>query len=583
MLVINSNIASLNAIRSQNSNQAQLSTSLQRLSSGLRINSARDDAAGLAISERFQSQIRGKNQAIRNISDGISLLQTSEGALAEINNLIQRGRELAIQAANASVSSGDRAAIQLEIDQLIAEVDRITSTADFNSVKLFEGGDTSVTYDPDSQGLTPEQEQLIADLQASSLAQSEAAIEQYFGIRSDGAALEIKFVEGEGYLAAVSFTGVEVATGKGVNLTLNIDLDDFLPSDGPNGGSSPIENDRIIAHELVHAIAARSFAITEQPLYFIEGTAEFIAGADERLFYDLTNSTGGSTAQKVENLFTTHLNNDGSLEQYSAGYAAVRYLHQAIIAEGGEGIREVFDYLEANTLSTFDDALQALSATYAGLQFSDQSTFEALFNVGGDGNNYVTNLFDSGSLQNTDTGAIGGNDADGGSRDTTANGVIPDTLNATSNPLVYFDENFPSGTRQLLLSSTSTLQFQAGSNSGETISLSLVGLNTGSLGIRDIDLRSNARLALTKFDAALDAINSERARLGAVQNRFESATQSLQTSVENLSAARSRIRDADFAQETAALTRTSIISQAGVAIISQANAIPNIALRLLNA
>jgi flagellin len=130
--VINTNVASLNAQRNLNTSQTALATSLQRLSSGLRINSAKDDAAGLAISERFTTQIRGLNQATRNSNDGISLAQTAEGALSEINNNLQRIRELAVQSANSTNSASDRKAIQAEVGQLLSEMDRISQTTEFN-------------------------------------------------------------------------------------------------------------------------------------------------------------------------------------------------------------------------------------------------------------------------------------------------------------------------------------------------------------------------------------------------------------------------------------------------------------------
>src|SRR6185295_5738599 len=137
--VINTNVASLNAQRNLNVSQTTLATALQRLSSGLRINSAKDDAAGLAISERFTAQIRGLNQASRNANDGISLAQTAEGALGEISNNLQRIRELAVQSANATNSSTDRTALQNEVSQLVAEIDRVSSQTAFNGVKLIDG------------------------------------------------------------------------------------------------------------------------------------------------------------------------------------------------------------------------------------------------------------------------------------------------------------------------------------------------------------------------------------------------------------------------------------------------------------
>ena len=583
MLSINSNIPSLNAIRAQAQNQSQLSVSLQRLSSGLRINSAKDDAAGLAISSRMETQIRGMNQARRNINDGISMLQTSEGALGKMADIIQRGRELAIQAANATVSESDRADLQLEITQLLDEINRISTTTEFNSVKLFDGGSDTVSYDPNDTGLTPEQAQLVAFLKKSWLEQSEAMVQKYFGITADGAGLQISFVEGESYLAAVSFTGYD-AQGKAVNLTLNIDLNDFLPTEWPNGGPSFVSDDRIILHEITHAVMMRSTNFKDLPLWFIEGSAEFMQGADARLYADLSNMTGNSTAEKVQALMNGYLTNDGSVQQYSAGYAAVRYLQQALIDAGGTGIEEIFNYLATNPGSTLDQAIAQMKTNYSGLAFSNLAELEGIFDVGEAGNTYIANLFDSGSLQNNDTGAIGGPDADNGSRDTSPDGVVPDISNPTDDPLTYFDETFPStSARAILLSTTKNLQFQVGSNAGESVQIDLVGINAGNLGISDIDLVNNAQLAIDKFDVALTAINSERARQGALQNRLEYAASNIEISAESTTASRSRILDTDFAQETASLTRTNILMQASTAVIAQANSLPNIVLRLLNA
>ena len=144
--VINTNTASLNAQRNLSTSQSALSTSLQRLSSGLRINSAKDDAAGLAISERFTSQIRGLDQAKRNANDGVSLLQTAEGSLQSTGDILQRVRELSVQSANATNSAGDRKAIQAEVGQLLSEADRISQTSEFNGLKLLDGSFGSASF-----------------------------------------------------------------------------------------------------------------------------------------------------------------------------------------------------------------------------------------------------------------------------------------------------------------------------------------------------------------------------------------------------------------------------------------------------
>lgn len=579
-LVINTNIASMNARRNLDSNQSGLTVALQRLSSGLRVNTAKDDSAGLAISERMTAQIRGMSQSRRNINDAISMVQTSEAALGEMTNLFQRGRELAVQAANATNSASDAAALQAEVAQLVAEVDRISGSAEFNSVKLFDGGSRAVTYDTSSGELTAEQQEIVDYLQQTWLAQAEDMIEQYFGITGDGSAFEITFVEGEGYLAAVSLTGYEVASGKAVGLTLNIDLEDFLPVDDVNGGPSFVSNDRIIAHELVHAVMARSVNMRDMPLWFIEGTAEFIHGADARLNTDLSNIAGASNAEKVENLMNGYLTTEGSAEQYSAGYAAVRYLHSSIIAAGGTGIRQVFDYLEANTGSDLDDAIQAMKSTYASLAYANLAEFEGLFDQGEAGNNFIVNLMTNGSLTNNDTGAVGGSDADGGSRVTTPDGVVPDTV-GNGDPLAFFAEQYPTGTGEITLAVTETLSFQVGANIGETINVDRVAVNAGNLGVASVDLAADADDAIRKFDLALNAVNKERARLGAIQNRLESAASAVDLARETISASRSRIIDADYAAETAAMVKSQILQQVATGIIAQANALPQNVLSLL--
>ncbi len=136
MQVINTNVMSLNAQRSLNKSQMSMQTSLERLSSGLRINSAKDDAAGLAISERFTSQINGLNQAIRNANDGISLLQTAEGALGEVADMLQRMREISVQASNGTYNSSDRASLNDEFQALATEIDRISNVTEFNNINL---------------------------------------------------------------------------------------------------------------------------------------------------------------------------------------------------------------------------------------------------------------------------------------------------------------------------------------------------------------------------------------------------------------------------------------------------------------
>lgn len=584
---INSNIPALNSQRMLDRAGSLMERSLQRLSSGLRANTARDDAAGLAISERMTSQIRGYGQAQRNANDAISLLQTGEGALSEVANLLQRGRELALQAANATYGTRERQSLQAEIQQLMAEVDRIGRDTEFNGVKILGGGlggAAAVSGGPDP--LATRKLEIVDALKRSWLAQGEQMVRQFYGIEGDGADITVQFVDDQSYLASVSFTGTEVNTGKIVNMSLNIDFGDFDPAGWPNGsGNGSLNNDRIIAHELTHAIMGRALNMGGMPLWFIEGTAEFIHGADDRLRNDITATAGANTAAKVATLMSTHLN-AGSVQMYSAGYAAVRYIHKEIIDNGGSGIREVFDYLTNNEGSTLDQALAAVATDHAGMDFNSVASMSALFAAGQAGNTYIAGLYDGGSLSNADTGAIGGADSTpGGTRDTSENGVVPDSANYSERPLRSLNAvfaNVDTTSRGVLsLSTTGTLNFQVGANANQTIEVQMRAVQASTLNLDAIDVVNNPQYAISIFDSAIDAVSSERARFGAMQNRMESTVSSLASMQENITASRSRIIDADYAEEVATLTRAQVLQQAGTAILAQANTIPATVLRLL--
>lgn len=227
MLQINTNLPALNARRLGGGNDSALARSVQRLSSGLRVNSARDDAAGLAIAEQFTSQVRGMNQATRNMNDAVSMLQTAEGALASMTDHMQRGRELAVQAANATNTLSDRQSLQAEIDQIVSEVDRITSTASFNGQLLFDQGAASGV----SPGITfaAEKQQILDNLQRGWLQQSEQLVKTWFGLTGTGSSTLM-------------------------NLELHVDVQEFMAV----GLGYPNDTiDQLIAHEITHAVPGR--------------------------------------------------------------------------------------------------------------------------------------------------------------------------------------------------------------------------------------------------------------------------------------------------------------------------------------
>ena len=371
---INTNVASLNAQRNLSRSQGMMNTALERLSTGLRINSAKDDAAGLAISERFTTQIRGLNQAVRNASDGISLAQTTESALGELTNNLQRIRELAVQSVNATNSASDRAALNAEVQERIAEVDRIAKQTNFNGVKVLDGSFGTATFQVGANVGETISVSLTTDVTAGALGSANVA---------EGAAA----FQAGGLAADVDVTITEAGGGPTlgvVTLVAGSTIDDAIGAINSSG---------------IDGIAARNEA----------GTVQIVSTVG-----DITVTDDGGA---------------GSI----AGFA------------GGED--------------------SALDTTYL-----------------------------------------------------------------------------------------------------DSVGVATVG---------------DANFAVARVDSALTAVNSLRGNLGAIQNRFESTIVNLQTVSENLAASRGRIQDADFAAETAALTKAQILQQAGVAVLSQANAQPQLALSLL--
>lgn len=547
-MIINNNLPALFSYNRLARNNEQLSKSLERLSSGLRINRASDDAAGLAISEKMRAQIRGLDQATRNTQDGISLIQTAEGALNETHSILQRMRELAVQAANGTNTSSDRMHIQKEIDQLKTEIDRISHTTNFNGKKLLDGS-TAALVSTDKQttqvfmrdgltttsqfgqkisgsgnfGLTIEatpglnqvqktniftviggsapgtealdttklsdieqfrdangnfilsQPQTItivqgdgkttsftitgsdtlgdlrdkmnsaianglgqADITGSAdadkfvsyvtsgdsnpimyglkngwLEMAEKRILQYYGIQGTGQDLTVKFYsKATGGIAALvsSMTNPldHLPTGgRASNQELWIDTTDFMPAvfpDGTSPNAPPFYDDRIIAHEMAHAIMSVNMNWNDVPTWFKEGTAELIQGADERVAVDI--GPGGANIAAV--MATVNAPWVQTSENYSGAYIAVRYLDSLVAAHlgAGHGIKDVIAGLATQDMDTVINTTTGLANTAV---FTAQA-------AGAGGQAFLTALYGggAGSLFNADTGAIGGLDVSGG-------------------------------------------------------------------------------------------------------------------------------------------------------------------------
>lgn len=571
-LSINTNLGALNSSRHLSATTTNLSRSLERLSSGMRINSAKDDAAGLAISERMTSQIRGLNQATRNANDGISMLQTADGALTSMTSSLQRIRELSIQAANSTNNLNDKKALQEEANQLIQEIEKVSTTASFNSDKIFDFSGSSVLGSSDQLAV-------VYGLQNGWLEEAESKIQQYFGISADGADMNIElttFTDGAGGTAARVVGSVPGSyTGKATNVKLQVDMSDFTPPNLPNGGNAPFYNDRIIAHEMVHAVMYRSMNIASMfdpavdQTWFLEGSAEFIHGADERLQSSISSIGIGGVMAKAATFGSGGASWGGTSDDYSAAYTAVRYLHQVIKDNGGSGIKDVMVHLNQNQSDTLSDAI---SAATGGL-YANADAFNADFVANGAA--YIAGL----NLTDADTGAVGGLNADGGTLRTAESVILDTSSRSGENPISGFNEIWEN---IAVAAVGNNKQIQVGANKSDTLDVTLGAVNTAAMSIQSVDLVNNAGFATYMMDLALNHINEERSKIGAQLNRLESVIANNQTSVESTTASKSRIQDADYALETTSLTKTQIMQQAATAVLAQANTSPQMLLALLS-
>lgn len=478
--VINTNVASLNAQRNLTKSQGSLNTSLQRLSTGLRINSAKDDAAGLAISERFTAQIRGLNQAARNANDGISLAQTAEGALGETVNALQRIRELAVQSANATNSSTDRAALNVEVQQLISEVDRIATQTTFNGNKILS---TSAGFNATFQ------------------------------------------------------------VGAGVGETISMTVDSARSSDvGAASNYNEVQglSDANLAARLRNQYA-ENIDSTFNGVTVNTVAVDTNSSAKISALNDVSSQTGVSAFS-----YGNSLNSASAADDDGTSLA----LNAGDIVINGVSIGAV----SANSADGLADAINAVSAQTGVVADAGSGTSDMiLLNRSGDAISVTVNSADaatrSGFAQGTTEVAAGDNGA------IILTGGLSDTTVTAGN----------TGTMQAITGTAATSDTLAQNT------ITSVNVNTVA----------DASVAILAVDSALDTINSLRSTLGAVQNRLESTISSLSSTSENLSASRSRIQDADFAAETANLTKAQILQQAGTSILSQANALPQNALSLL--
>jgi flagellin len=598
-LTVNSNISSLNAQRNLNSSQNSLTTSLQRLSSGLRINSAKDDAAGFAIAERFTSQIRGNDQAARNANDGISLAQTASGDLDQIGANLQRVRELAVQASNASNSASDRASLNLEANQLIEEIDRVAKNSSFNGTKLLDGSFASKSFQVGANSSANDQISIASISSArtnalgvgsgssySTTKSSTAAVKagvlvagdltingknvgassadgvSYIGSSSSGIskAAAINAVSGEtGVTATVAATTVSGTAATG--FATAIAAGNILINGVDIGAVSAAATAQERGGQVSAAINAKSNQTGVTATFDTTTGAVALTAADGR---NITIGNDGTTTAVVVAAATSGLGAATTIGSATAGDTT------ATLAKAGTTYRSTVTLSSSSadgiTLGS-GGGIGSGSGTTAVGQTTAVNAGDITINgvaigtVAADSGSANASLIQAINAVSAQTGVVAANSAGKLTLTSATNGGIEIVTKATATEA---NTSFALG---------KTTIAGAGLSAGNLTAGYKAATATAGAGLSSLDFTSSAGAlaALDTIDAAINTIAKTQGALGAYQNRFESTIASLQTTSENLTASRSRIKDADFAKETAALSRAQVLQQAGTAILAQAN------------
>ncbi|HBF07585.1 MAG TPA: flagellin, partial [Gammaproteobacteria bacterium] len=634
--VINTNVLSLNAQRQLNKSQQSQATSIERLSSGLRINSAKDDAAGLAISTRFETQVRGLNQAVRNANDGISLAQTAEGALQETGSILQRMRELAVQSANDSNSDQDRLSIQSEVDQLYDELERISETTEFNGVKLLDGSAGTRTFQIGANsGQTLDFSLETVTASSLNLNSSSAQGELNSGRvgAASGVADDAVEINGVGISAPAADTAVGVAdainaiTGQtGVTANAYNTVSGGQGATGITDGTLDINGDTVAASgsmdELVKNINRDVAGVTAS----LGTNGELVLSNDTGDNITVTNGEElGFEAAATYQGYVSLSNASNEEIEITLGDAGTAADVQALGFNVSSGSDNITSGATNGAAITAADAIQIngvdLGAVGTGSNVSAADIATAINNIKGEtgveakATTSVEYAFD---VDNFDL-----------STETTINGIVvsgdgtPDSFQTMNDVVTAINGAGIQGvvasvneeTGGLVLTSDAGINITVsqsaggpfgGAGTGETtfgsLELSTTGgqdiiieskqstealkdTALGKLGLTDqggnstsaglglsVTTVANASLAIERIDDALDKVSSARANLGAFQNRLGSTISNLENVSQNLSAANSRIQDADFAVETANMSKNQILQQAGISMLAQANA-----------
>lgn len=532
-MIVQHNMQSINANRMLGIVTKAQAKSTEKLSSGYRINRAADDAAGLAISEKMRSQIRGLTQASTNAEDGISLIQTAEGALNESHSILQRMRELAVQAANGTETDSDRDNIQDEIEQLQDELDRIAETTEFNTMKLLDGTFDGVNTSTTSAG--PKYGQYDGTLGAF--------------ITSDIVGVKIAnnvkaTVGGE--------SAIWDATGK----TLTISL-------AENKTYTQADIDSLIKNAKQEDSTA-----TNTPANVTVKLATGVYTATAANAGETKATVAGTKASKEETLVTANFVGADKVKITSNKYGADYNIDIKFMFDADAGKEEA----TLSTAPVYDMTaadLDAAVTTPAGYEIHLQSGKEYTAED-------IEDLLATAGLNVRVE--LSGADAPGTDEPNTlfvTDSSISKVISLTGGTGLGDDNAFLTQSNYDSIASSGGMTLQVGANEGQTMTFSISDMSASALGVSGnnvrVDTQDRASSSIGTIDEAIQRVSKQRAMLGAVQNRLEHTIANLDTSAENLQQAESRIRDVDMAKEMVEYSKNNILSQASQSMLAQAN------------
>ena len=559
-MIVQHNMSAMNANRMLGITNSSLAKSTEKLSSGYKINRAADDAAGLSISEKMRSQIRGLNKASDNAQDGISLIQTAEGALNESHSILQRMRELSVQASNGTEKDDDREAVQKEIEQLQDELTRISSTTEFNTMKLLDGSLGSKSASSQGATLTGSSVATFGattittpDIKAYKLsALTTSTVKDTFEI--DGQKFTVDWSKGEAkdFLAKYASDYSTTAMTAGQTKSMAADLESLLNNAAADAGVSGTVS---ITSDAQGVLKMKSNNTSEDSSFGFVGTDSTNVDANK-------NEPGAASSFGAVLMGTNDKNTNKVVDATQKFANTIAAGSNFTMTINGTEIQASITALNEGT-STMDDVATALktsidaavtkyntamgtgsSAELDAIDFTVEKNKDGSLNVVYNGDKDIS--FSFGEL--TDANGV--------------TGTIATKLGLTNK-------------QSASATSNKGIELQIGANEGQTMEFTIDDMSAAALGVDgnkvDLATQDGAQKATTTIDAAIKKVSAQRSKLGAVQNRLEHTIANLDTASENTQTSESRIRDTDMAEEMVAYSKNNILLQAGQSMLAQAN------------